>query len=59
MSKLRTMRVVWEIDIEAETPKEAAVRAAIIQHRQESTAHFFTVIDGNKKHQIDLDCESS
>jgi len=51
---MRTMRVTWEIDIEADTPEEAAERALEIQRNQYSTATVFTVIDKGKKHEIDL-----
>lgn len=37
-------RVRWEIDIEADTPEEAAMRALFIQRDRESTATHFTVI---------------
>ena len=36
-------RVVWEIDIEADSPEEAAAEALKIQRDPESTATDFTV----------------
>ncbi|OPY01541.1 MAG: hypothetical protein A4E61_01596 [Syntrophorhabdus sp. PtaB.Bin184] len=38
-------RVVWEIDLYAETPEEAAKEAVRIQQKPDSIAHVFTVID--------------
>ena len=37
-------KVRWEIDIEADTPEEAAMHALFIQRDRESTATHFTVI---------------
>lgn len=37
-------RVIWEIDIEADSPEEAAEKALIIQRDPESTATNFTVV---------------
>jgi hypothetical protein len=48
--------VIWEIDIDAETPKEAAQKARVIQHDANSTATIFSV--SNQKgttHTIDLE----
>lgn len=36
-------RVVWEIDLEADDPEDAARRAVKIQMNEESTANVFTV----------------
>jgi hypothetical protein len=36
-------RVRWEIDIEADTPEEAAIRALFIQRDRDSAATHFTV----------------
>ncbi len=38
-------RVVWEIDIDAETPREAAERTLDIQRNPESIATAFDVAD--------------
>lgn len=38
-------RVEWAVDIEADTPEEAARQALAIQRDPESTATFFTVTD--------------
>jgi hypothetical protein len=37
-------RVIWEIDIEADSAQEAAEQALIIQQNPESEAKHFTVI---------------
>lgn len=36
-------RVMWEIDIEAETPREAAVKAFAAMQREGTTANAFDV----------------
>lgn len=41
---MKTYRVRWEIDIEAETPEEAALRALIVQ-RNRDEANVATVFD--------------
>lgn len=48
-------RVVWEIDIFAQTPKEAAEKAWSHMRHPGSTANVFEVFDqdGNKTH-VDL-----
>lgn len=47
--------VSWGIDLEAETPEEAAKEALKIQRDPESTASCFEVYDENgEKTQIDL-----
>lgn len=53
-----TKRVVWEIDVEADTPEEAARQALAIQRDLQSTATVFDVTDaaGNTV-QIDLEEE--
>jgi hypothetical protein len=44
---VKEYRVVWEIDIEAESPEEAAVKALDIQRDASSTAVVFDVeLDG-------------
>ncbi len=49
-------RVVWEIDLYAETPVEAAKEAVRIQQKPDSIAHVFTVIDRNgARVNVDLD----
>jgi hypothetical protein len=40
-----TMRVRWEIDLEADSPREAAEKALAIQRRPDSTATAFEVTD--------------
>lgn len=51
-----TLRVIWEIDIDAESAREAAERALAIQRKSDSTATVFDVVeeDGNVTH-IDLE----
>ena len=50
------MRVTWEIDVEANTAREAAEKALAIQRKPESAATVFDVVDGHgKKTRIDLD----
>jgi hypothetical protein len=53
-------RVAWEIDIEADSPDEAACEAMAIQRNPESTASIFTVRWRSKKGeywQKDVDLE--
>lgn len=45
---MTTYRVVWEIDIDADTPKEAAEEALRIQRDPESIAIFFKVATRNE-----------
>jgi hypothetical protein len=49
-------RVVWEIDIYAQSPREAAKEARAIQQDKDSTATVFDVAeeDGDKTVRIDL-----
>ena len=48
-------RVIWEIDIEADSPEDAAKEALLIQRDQGSDATCFTVInkESNEKFEID------
>jgi hypothetical protein len=49
-------RVMWLIDVEAETPVEAALIAQEIQRDPESIATVFTVVDReNNGARVDLD----
>lgn len=51
-------RVKWEIDIEADSPEEAAKEALKIQRDPDSVATIFDVIDDNGVTiQIDLNPE--
>ena len=54
MAKL--YHVVWEIDIYAQSPREAAKEAQAIQQDKDSTATVFDVTeeDGHKTVRIDL-----
>lgn len=57
---MKTYRVVWEIDVEATSARDAAKQAMHIQKRpfETSMTHFFDVIDKNgKKEPVDLDFE--
>lgn len=47
--------VTWQIDIEADTPEEAAVRALIVQRDPESTATYFKVDDPENCETITVD----
>lgn len=50
-----TYRVVWEIDIDADSPREAAQRALEMQRDPESTALVFdTFVEGGAKRTVDL-----
>jgi hypothetical protein len=44
---MKTYRLVWEIDIEADSATEAAIIARNIQLDNVSTATVFDVYDGN------------
>lgn len=55
---MKNYRVVWEIDIEAETPRDAAELALEIQRNNESIATVFEVI-GEKGTSITVDLEES
>jgi len=47
-------RVIWEIDIEADSPEEAAKEARSIQLDPESEAVVFRVLYGDEDYYIDL-----
>jgi hypothetical protein len=49
-------KVMWEIDIEADTPTDAAIEAKNIQLDPKSTANTFIVADESKKeiYQLEL-----
>lgn len=48
--------VVWEIELDAKTPEEAARLALKIIREETSMAHVFKVYDGSgEEHSIDLD----
>ncbi len=52
-------RVVWEIDLTAQTPHEAAEQALEIQRDVWSESTVFTVFDEDgKRHWIDLEAQS-
>ena len=53
-------RVSWEIDIDADSPRDAAEKAVEIQRRPDSIATVFTVWDDTGESiEIDLDENSS
>lgn len=59
---MKSYRVVWEIDIDAKSPKEAAKKALKIQRDKSSMATVFDVIDRDSKSvkppvRIDLNVE--
>jgi hypothetical protein len=47
--------VRWEIDIDADTPEEAATRARAIQLDPDSAATFFEVLGQNGEPNIEVD----
>ena len=49
-----TMRVTWEMDIDAESPLEAAQKAWDCMRSPDSIANAFTVVDRDGKNNIDL-----
>ena len=50
-----TMHLTWDIDLEADSPREAAEQALRIMQRPDSTATVFTVVDDLGQQQtIDL-----
>ena len=51
-------RVTWRIDIEADSPREAAERALAIQRKPESIATVFDVTD-MEGHTVRVDLEES
>jgi len=53
---MNTYRVTWEIDIEADTPEEAALQAREYQIMPDSCATCFTVTDRDtgKETPVDL-----
>jgi hypothetical protein len=51
---MTTYRVMWKIDIDAETPREAAERAHKIMLNPESTATVFEVEEEQDIHIIDV-----
>jgi hypothetical protein len=51
----QTYRVVWEIDIDADTPAEAAARALIVQRDVSSTAVVFKVVSEVDHTEVTVD----
>jgi len=50
------MRVRWEIDIDADSPVDAARQALAIQRRTDSVATVFTVVEScGRTTTVDLD----
>ena len=50
-----TYRVTWEIDIDATTPQQAALKAYGIQQDLESAATIFGVVDPSTNAKVDID----
>lgn len=50
--------VTWEIDIDADSPREAAEKALAIQRDPYSTATVFTIAGINGEPNIDIDVEA-
>jgi len=49
------MHVTWEIEVDTETPREAAEKALAIMRRPDSTATVFDVTDQTgETHHVDL-----
>lgn len=59
VKQMTEFRAIWEIDIEAETPREAAEKALKLQRDVFSTATVFIVRDqeDGEEYQIDLEVE--
>ena len=56
---MKQFLVTWEIDIYADTPREAAVKAKAIMQDKNASANVFEVFDSDdQQHQIDLDEEA-
>lgn len=51
-------RVTWTIDVDAESPREAAQEALRIQRKEDSTATVFEVNCGDRVETVDLEPES-
>lgn len=47
MNRNTSYLVQWEIEIDASSPADAALKAWNIAHDQHSVANFFTVLDEN------------
>lgn len=53
-----TMCVIWAIDVDADSPQEAAEKALAIQRNPDSIATVFDVVGGaGKKTRVDLATE--
>jgi len=48
-------RIKWEIDIEANSPHEAAEQVLLIQRDKDSIASVFTVIDKESCEEFEVD----
>jgi hypothetical protein len=52
---LSEYRVIWEIDVDGESPKDAALEAYRHMYRKGTSATFFEVIDRTgKRTRVDL-----
>lgn len=52
---MKRYRVTWAIDIDADTPEDAARKALAIQRNPHSIATWFEVQHGNSTQHVDLD----
>lgn len=52
-------KVIWEIDIDADTPLEAAKQAEEIQKSPESTATVFGVTDPETGISVEVDLDTN
>jgi hypothetical protein len=54
-------QVTWAIDVEANSPQEAATKARTIQQDPTSIAHVFEVADhgDGRTYTVDLDCDTT
>lgn len=55
MNPEQLYHVIWEMDIYAETPREAAEKAWGFMRHEDSTANYFTVFDvTGRREAVDL-----
>ena len=55
---MKTYHVMWEIDLDAESPEEAAKMALLIQRDSKSSATVFDVIEHDGHETVRLDLEA-
>lgn len=49
--------VIWRIDIEADSPEDAALAAVAVQRHRDSTAVVFEITDTASGHRTTVDLE--